>query len=101
MSVCSAEIAFEIVFRAEAHCSTVTGSEQWRQGCVTGVRGFRDPHLACVAYKRGQCDDELIDCTNRNSMYKLQARPPSNACNPYMHALILPFFACNRVGKVV
>jgi hypothetical protein len=36
--------------------------------------GFRDPHLACVAYKRGKCDDELIDCTNRNSMYKLQAR---------------------------
>jgi clathrin heavy chain len=25
----------------------------------------RDPHLACVAYKRGQCDDALIDCTNR------------------------------------
>lgn len=20
----------------------------------------RDPHLACVAYERGQCDDELI-----------------------------------------
>ncbi len=27
----------------------------------------RDPHLACVAYKRGQCDDALIDCTNRYS----------------------------------
>ena len=25
----------------------------------------RDPHLACVAYKRGQCDDALLDCTNR------------------------------------
>ena len=34
----------------------------------------RDPHLACVAYKRGQCDDELLSCTNRNSLFKLQAR---------------------------
>ena len=34
----------------------------------------RDPNLACVAYKRGQCDDALIDCTNKNSMFKLQAR---------------------------
>merc|ERR1719311_1310832 len=25
----------------------------------------RDPHLACLAYKRGLCDDELIDVTNR------------------------------------
>ena len=25
----------------------------------------RDPNLACVAYKRGQCDDALVDCTNR------------------------------------
>ncbi len=34
----------------------------------------RDPNLACVAYKRGQCDDALIDCTNRHSLFKSQAR---------------------------
>jgi clathrin heavy chain len=34
----------------------------------------RDPNLACVAYKRGQCDDALVDCTNKNSMFKIQAR---------------------------
>ncbi|KAK3233841.1 hypothetical protein CYMTET_55889 [Cymbomonas tetramitiformis] len=34
----------------------------------------RDPNLACVAYKRGQCDDELVDLTNRNSLFKMQAR---------------------------
>ena len=34
----------------------------------------RDPYLACVAYKRGNCDAELVDCTNRNSMFKVQAR---------------------------
>mmetsp|Transcript_18521 Transcript_18521/g.52003 ORF Transcript_18521/g.52003 Transcript_18521/m.52003 type:complete len:1694 (+) Transcript_18521:108-5189(+) len=34
----------------------------------------RDPNLACVAYKRGSCDDALIECTTKNSMFKLQAR---------------------------
>lgn len=34
----------------------------------------RDPTLAVVAYRRGQCDDELIDVTNKNSLFKLQAR---------------------------
>jgi len=34
----------------------------------------RDPTLACVAYKRGSCDDALIECTNRNSLFKVQAR---------------------------
>ncbi|CAN6705271.1 unnamed protein product [Malus baccata var. baccata] len=34
----------------------------------------RDPTLAVVAYRRGQCDDELINVTNKNSLFKLQAR---------------------------
>ena len=34
----------------------------------------RDPNLACVAYKRGQCDEALVDCTNRHSLFKVQAR---------------------------
>lgn len=34
----------------------------------------RDPTLAVVAYKRGLCDDELINVTNKNSMFKPQAR---------------------------
>lgn len=34
----------------------------------------RDPNLACVAYKRGQCDAALVDCTNRHSLFKVQAR---------------------------
>lgn len=34
----------------------------------------RDPTLAVVAYRRGQCDDELIDVTHNNSLFKLQAR---------------------------
>ena len=32
----------------------------------------RDPSLACVAYKRGQCDEALVACTNKNAMFKLQ-----------------------------
>lgn len=31
----------------------------------------RDPNLACVAYKRGSCDDALVDCTNRHSLFKV------------------------------
>lgn len=34
----------------------------------------RDPYLAFVAYQRGQCDQELIQVTNENSMFKHQAR---------------------------
>ena len=36
----------------------------------------RDPHLAYVAYKRafGKCDGPLIEITNKNGMYRLQAR---------------------------
>ncbi|CAH8337295.1 unnamed protein product [Eruca vesicaria subsp. sativa] len=34
----------------------------------------RDPTLAVVAYRRGQCDEELVNVTNRNSLFKLQAR---------------------------
>ena len=33
----------------------------------------RDPSLACVAYKRGQCDDALVACTSKHAMFKLQA----------------------------
>jgi clathrin heavy chain len=34
----------------------------------------RDPTLAVVAYKRGKCDLELVAVTNKNSLFKLQAR---------------------------
>ncbi|KAJ3382198.1 hypothetical protein HDU84_004560 [Entophlyctis sp. JEL0112] len=34
----------------------------------------RDPYLAYIAYERGQCDHELIEITNQNSMFKHQAR---------------------------
>ncbi|EDV20188.1 uncharacterized protein TRIADDRAFT_51044 [Trichoplax adhaerens] len=34
----------------------------------------RDPHLACVSYERGLCDDELIKVCNENSLFKSEAR---------------------------
>eukprot|EP00933_Yihiella_yeosuensis_P029628 TRINITY_DN23254_c0_g4_i1.p1 TRINITY_DN23254_c0_g4~~TRINITY_DN23254_c0_g4_i1.p1 ORF type:complete len:1717 (+),score=465.38 TRINITY_DN23254_c0_g4_i1:179-5329(+) len=36
----------------------------------------RDPHLAYTAYKRawGSCDQQLVDVTNRNGLFRLQAR---------------------------
>ena len=32
----------------------------------------RDPHLSVLAYKRGLCDDELVDVTNRNGLFRQQ-----------------------------
>lgn len=34
----------------------------------------RDPYLAYIAYARGFCDEELVNITNENSMFKHQAR---------------------------
>ncbi|XP_040859504.1 clathrin heavy chain 2 [Ochotona curzoniae] len=34
----------------------------------------RDPHLACVAYERGQCSLEFIKVCNENSLFKSEAR---------------------------
>jgi len=34
----------------------------------------RDPHLAFTVYKRGLCDQELIDLTNKHGLFKQQAR---------------------------
>ncbi|XP_076364497.1 LOW QUALITY PROTEIN: clathrin heavy chain 1-like [Tachypleus tridentatus] len=34
----------------------------------------RDPHLACMAYERGECDRELIKVCNENSLFKSEAR---------------------------
>merc|ERR1719183_2302412 len=34
----------------------------------------RDPQLSFIAYKRGLCDAELVDVTNRHGLFKQQAR---------------------------
>jgi clathrin heavy chain len=34
----------------------------------------RDPHMAFIAYERGQCDLELVEVTNKNGMFRQQAR---------------------------
>ncbi|XP_059053195.1 clathrin heavy chain [Achroia grisella] len=48
---------------------------QWYDSRVVGrYCEKRDPHLACVAYERGQCDRELIAVCNDNSLFKTQAR---------------------------
>jgi clathrin heavy chain len=54
----------------------------------------RDPTLAVVAYRRGQCDEELINVTNKNSLFKLQARYAFLLCclvfvrNLYIHCVV-------------
>ena len=49
----------------------------------------RDPHLACVAYKRGQCDLEFVDVTSRNSLFKVQARYVVERMSPDLWAAVL------------
>lgn len=52
----------------------------------------RDPTLAVVAYRRGQCDDELINVTNKNSLFKLQAR--SDPLYSLDSSFLFLFFFC-------
>lgn len=49
----------------------------------------RDPHLACVAYERGQCDRELIAVCNDNSLFKSQARYLVRRRDPELWAEVL------------
>lgn len=49
----------------------------------------RDPHLACVAYERGQCDEELIQVCNENSLFKSLARYLVRRRNPDLWAKVL------------
>ena len=49
----------------------------------------RDPNLACVAYKRGACDAALVECTNRHSLFKVQARYIVERMDPELWAQVL------------
>ncbi|KAG8038473.1 hypothetical protein G9C98_006169 [Cotesia typhae] len=49
----------------------------------------RDPHLACIAYERGQCDRELISVCNENSLFKSEARYLVRRRNPDLWAEVL------------
>ncbi|CAH1801405.1 unnamed protein product [Owenia fusiformis] len=49
----------------------------------------RDPHLACVAYERGQCDHELIKVCNENSLFKSESRYLVKRRDPDLWAIVL------------
>jgi clathrin heavy chain len=49
----------------------------------------RDPHLACVAYERGKCDQELIRVCNENSLFKSEARYLVKRRDPELWAVVL------------
>jgi clathrin heavy chain len=51
----------------------------------------RNPDLAFTAYKRawGECDDELIDVTNRNYLYRMQAKYLVERKEPTLWAKVL------------
>ncbi|XP_075542803.1 clathrin heavy chain [Dermacentor variabilis] len=49
----------------------------------------RDPHLACIAYERGQCDRELVQVCNENSLFKSEARYLVRRRDPDLWAEVL------------
>ena len=51
----------------------------------------RDPQLALFAYKKaaGKCDDELINLTNKNAMYRAQAQYLVESLNPDLWKKVL------------
>ncbi|KAH9852080.1 clathrin heavy chain [Lenzites betulinus] len=49
----------------------------------------RDPYLAYIAYAKGFCDDELINITNENAMFKQQARYLVRRRQPDLWAQVL------------
>ncbi|KAI8476142.1 MAG: vesicle coat protein clathrin, heavy chain [Monoraphidium minutum] len=49
----------------------------------------RDPTLACKAYERGKCDDALLECTNKNSLFKIQSRYVVERCDPELWDKVL------------
>ncbi|XP_026468031.1 clathrin heavy chain [Ctenocephalides felis] len=63
---------------------------QWYDSRVVGrYCEKRDPHLACVAYERGQCDRELIAVCNENSLFKSEARYLVRRREPELWAEVL------------
>ncbi|XP_022186279.1 clathrin heavy chain [Nilaparvata lugens] len=64
----------------------------------------RDPHLACFAYERGQCDRELINVCNENSLFKAEARYLVRRREPELWAEVLNEanpFKRNLIDQVV
>jgi len=49
----------------------------------------RDPYLTFVVYKRGHCDQELIEVTNKNNLFKHQARYLVERKDPNLWATVL------------
>ncbi len=49
----------------------------------------REPFLAYIAYKRGQCDEEVVQVTNDNSLFKEQAMYAVHRANDDLWAIVL------------
>lgn len=49
----------------------------------------RDPYLAYIAYRRGNCDEELLEVTNRHQLFKDQARYLVDRCSPELYEQVL------------
>lgn len=65
----------KIIVDSNKDPETFLNTNQYYDSKVVGKHcEKRDPYLAFVAYRRGKCDAELLAVTNKNSLFKHQAR---------------------------
>eukprot|EP00392_Amoebophrya_sp_AT5.2_P014825 g14986.t1 len=77
---------------AERDPETFLKNNQYYDSLVVGkFCEERDPHLAYTAYKRawGQCDEPLVATTNKNGLFKLQAKYLVERKSPELWATVL------------
>ncbi|KXZ42859.1 hypothetical protein GPECTOR_114g310 [Gonium pectorale] len=60
----------------------------------------RDPNLAVIAYKRGTCDDALIECTSKNALFKPQARYIVERADPGLWQKVLDESNTHRASLI-
>jgi clathrin heavy chain len=60
----------------------------------------RDPYLAFICYKRGQCDEELIEVTNKHNLFRHQASYLVERQNAELWATVLDPENANRQNLV-
>merc|ERR1712216_215694 len=60
----------------------------------------RDPYLSFICFKRGQCDDELIECTNKHNLFRHQASYLVERQNSELWAVVLDKENPNRQNLV-
>ena len=49
---------------------------------LTRTHAHTHTHTHTHTHRRGKCDDALLECTNKNSLFKIQSRYVVERCDP-------------------